>query len=699
MNYWLYPFAIFLGGMVFKWALDLFFLRRVYHEIEQRLNLREAEFTTLKHEHSRSLSELKNKLTELDATTKAKLLAEGNLAKLNANLESLRAHLLRTEEDLASTRAREATLEERVGTRERELQFANARIDTLQAESRDHAGAAESLRARLAEVTVEASTHAEAAAGGRAQLATVHQEAAAALARATECEGALTAQQSVTATLEAALHSRDASIVDWESRYAALDAERQSIGTSLGVADREISTVRAEITDLSRRLEDVRRTSTDQELELRSLRTQYEKANRACEAAEALAKQRESEIAVVERRLADVQQLAEATEAGNRRLLAEVATTRREGVSAGTQQVELQRKLRAAEEAAREHDRQAGEWTARCRELESERDTLRAQVEEVRTAAAPPVAALMASTVPVISPAALEPDTGLAQRVRDAEAELEAVSQSHARLESALAQERRRSAELEDQLLTADRAADPAAVKREAALLAEIDEINRERNALAAELAALKNSQPAAPPTPSRKRKPKPPQVDLFAGTPAPEAAVAVEPAAQPLANPAVPAAGEAVTEFSTQCPQHLSDVQGIGPVFETRLYEAGVGSYWELSQLSDGSLAEVLELDDRQRDQFDFAATRSDAIRLAEETRSVGRKWTGELPDDLEPLEGIGPVIEKRLYDAGICTYKALAAANLEHLVELCPPAKFRGANHAHWIEQARQRLGAEEN
>jgi len=79
MNYWLILLACFLGGMTFKWVMDVFFLRHAYRENEQKLNQREAEFTTLKHEHSRALTDLKNRLTELEATSKAKALAEANM--------------------------------------------------------------------------------------------------------------------------------------------------------------------------------------------------------------------------------------------------------------------------------------------------------------------------------------------------------------------------------------------------------------------------------------------------------------------------------------------------------------------------------------------------------------------------------------------------------------------------------------------
>ena len=145
-------------------------------------------------------------------------------------------------------------------------------------------------------------------------------------------------------------------------------------------------------------------------------------------------------------------------------------------------------------------------------------------------------------------------------------------------------------------------------------------------------------------------------------------------------------------TPFTAACPQHLSDVKGIGAVYETRLYEAGIGSYWELARLSNTDLQRVLQVTELQSAQIDFNAIRADARRLARETKSLGRQWSRGKPDDFEPLEGIGPTYEKRLYDAGICTYEALANATVELLEEIChAPAQFK-PDYAVWISQAKE-------
>jgi len=135
-------------------------------------------------------------------------------------------------------------------------------------------------------------------------------------------------------------------------------------------------------------------------------------------------------------------------------------------------------------------------------------------------------------------------------------------------------------------------------------------------------------------------------------------------------------------------CPQDLSRISGIGAVYETKLYAAGIGTYWELSEIADQDLVRVLEVKDFQA--VDIVAVKADALKLAEETDTVGRYWDGTPPDDFEKLEGIGEVYERRLYDAGICTFRALAEVSAERLQEICQAPDWRRPDYASWIAQA---------
>ena len=214
--------------------------------------------------------------------------------------------------------------------------------------------------------------------------------------------------------------------------------------------------------------------------------------------------------------------------------------------------------------------------------------------------------------------------------------------------------------------------------------LADLDAVSRERNDLAAQLAALRSAAPPAA-APARRSRAKPKAAEL--------------PGLLEELESATPPTETAVKEFVAACPQHLSDVHGIGSAYETRLYAAGIGSYWQLSQTSDEALAEALELEEGQREQFDFAAVKSEALRLARETRSEGRRWNQEPPDDLEPIEGIGKAFEKRLYDAGICTYDAIARMTPAELAEVCPSPTLKESDYAQWIGQAMRLAAAKES
>ncbi len=135
-------------------------------------------------------------------------------------------------------------------------------------------------------------------------------------------------------------------------------------------------------------------------------------------------------------------------------------------------------------------------------------------------------------------------------------------------------------------------------------------------------------------------------------------------------------------------CPQDLSAVSGIGPVYEERLYAAGIGTYWSLAELPIEELARILELKSFQ--DVDLAAISTAAMAIAAETNSLGRSWDGTSPDDFDGLPEIGEVYERRLYEAGICTYEAMAAATPEQLAAICKAPPMRTPNYAAWIATA---------
>lgn len=144
-------------------------------------------------------------------------------------------------------------------------------------------------------------------------------------------------------------------------------------------------------------------------------------------------------------------------------------------------------------------------------------------------------------------------------------------------------------------------------------------------------------------------------------------------------------------------CPQDLSAVPGIGPVFEERLYSRGIGSYWALAELPVEELMTIL--DARSVPGVDLEAIKTGAMQLAAETNSLGRAWDGTPPDDFDGLPGIGEVYERRLYEAGICTYAAMAATTPERLAEICKAPAMRTPDYAAWIATAAELSAAPRN
>lgn len=525
--------AALLLGMILKWVLDLFLLRERLFRLERDLTRRDREIADLRHEHGRVLTDLKNRLTELDATQKSKAVLATTLAARESDLAAARVRLAEVES--AERTARGAAQQWEQSSRLHEGELAVAR-DRVAAQERDLAAAA-----------------------------------------------------SVHDALQAAVLKRDARVSD---------------------AD--------------------------------------EAARKAAESEEALAKARQELAAAGKARAAVDRELAAAKSA------------REEAQASATK---LQQALAEADQRGSGLQKQLDQALKENARLSKDLTASRAAAEQLELAANTPAAPDPGLVARVD---ALGSDLAKAREARAAvEAELGAVSESHARLEQELAAARDEVQRLGERLK--EQPEELAEVGRDmvmTTMLADLDQLTRERNELAAELASLKAGGGAVP----RRAARAPSQ------------------------------AADAVEEFVAACPQHLSDVKGIGAAFETRLYAAGIGSYWELSRLTDRELAVILELDDVQAAQLDCAAIRADAARLAAETGSAGRKWSRDMPDDLEPIEGIGQVFEKRLYDAGICTYAALAASSPEELERLCPGNASRRPDYASWIAQARRRAEEQE-
>ena len=139
---------------------------------------------------------------------------------------------------------------------------------------------------------------------------------------------------------------------------------------------------------------------------------------------------------------------------------------------------------------------------------------------------------------------------------------------------------------------------------------------------------------------------------------------------------------------------QKLAIINGIGEIFEQRLYNAGVGTYWEVAHLSDDDFRRMLHLSEWQLTAVDLDDIRSQAAQLAHETGTEGQLWEGETPDDFARIPGIGKRFERRLYAAGIHTYRALAASTESQLAAIIGPQVVQPDFRA-WIARAGEMSG----
>ncbi len=62
----------------------------------------------------------------------------------------------------------------------------------------------------------------------------------------------------------------------------------------------------------------------------------------------------------------------------------------------------------------------------------------------------------------------------------------------------------------------------------------------------------------------------------------------------------------------------------------------------------------------------------------------------SGDIRDDLEEIDGIGPVFERKLYDAGIFTFEQLAGTAPEKIRAIIAPQKWQKIEPEKWIVES---------
>ena len=161
-------------------------------------------------------------------------------------------------------------------------------------------------------------------------------------------------------------------------------------------------------------------------------------------------------------------------------------------------------------------------------------------------------------------------------------------------------------------------------------------------------------------------------------------AAISAEPTkvADELTDVEAPNLGSAAPA-NTNYPDDLTEILGIGRVYETRLYRAGIYTWDQVANMTVSALEEATEAIDAAN-AGDWPA-QAQALALA--NNRMGARYHGPLPDKLSALKGLGEGAEQQLYQAGIFTYAQLAATTADDLAAALPTSR---GDFVDWIAQA---------
>lgn len=643
---WLVLLAAVLVGMLIMWLLEMFILRRRVKrnltDLEGLLKQRDAELVTAQTALTQSSADLQAKGDELQSALNARAAADKQLA-------DTRAQLARSSNDLDAALKMRQQLETTLNARTAE---------------------ANEQRAKLAALTTESN----------------------------EQRAKLTALAGERDRLNATLTSTQADLEDTRAHQRGAVAEVAKLTALAAATAATVKALESSKSELTAQLETLNGDLTSVRAESENLRGLLEEANAARVNVE-------KELADTQVRVGDLEGIRTALEgqnaeleSQNRALDADVAKLTA-GALAASEIIKLLEGDKAAlteQHAALQNDFDA---LQKAKALDdAERAELKLQLSKVNAA---------------LGITMRDKETyqhTLAARVSElgaAQSELARAKEDNSNLLADLAKFTARAA------TAAALVQGLEANKRE--LNAQVEQLRGELDVERGRMAALVQAPSATADsarvevvelTTSEPASFEPPLVEMSIGAPTemPET-VGGEAALQPVVIAEAVAAvalvegdgsDEGILPYEAVCPQDLSTVHGIGEKFEQRLYKAGIGTYWDLSQLAEEELARILKLDETQRLAVNLAAIRGDALRLARETGTQKRTWKGGAPADFDLLIGVGRVYERRLYEAGICTYEALAHCSVEQLATICHAPHFKPHDYQSWIDQARVLVAA---
>lgn len=138
-----------------------------------------------------------------------------------------------------------------------------------------------------------------------------------------------------------------------------------------------------------------------------------------------------------------------------------------------------------------------------------------------------------------------------------------------------------------------------------------------------------------------------------------------------------------ALARFSGGQGDPLIDIDGIGPVYQKKLYDAGVVTFGQVAAMHPERLRSIV--------------APNAVFELETESWSEQARRMASVPgrDPLIDINGVGPVYEQRLLNAGVLTFAQLAGMSEAELRAIIRPEAWQNVDIAAWIAEAHELAG----
>jgi predicted flap endonuclease-1-like 5' DNA nuclease len=135
-----------------------------------------------------------------------------------------------------------------------------------------------------------------------------------------------------------------------------------------------------------------------------------------------------------------------------------------------------------------------------------------------------------------------------------------------------------------------------------------------------------------------------------------------------------------ALVRFSGGLGDPLIDIDGIGPVYQKKLYDQGVITFEQVAAMHPDRLRTLVAPN---------AVFELNTLPWIEQARRMaGTPYRDPLID----IYGVGPVYEQRLLNAGITTFEQLGNMTPDEIVTVIKPASYQLIDPEAWIKEARE-------